>query len=709
MFARNLFTLRLGLILAGCALVMAGCIDPDVGKPPPGESQVGGDKSGGGDAGGDTTAPAEVADFIAIGGDGQVSLSWVNPTDDDLAGVMIRRSTVDYPKSTIHGEQTFDGLDTGFLDTPVGNGTSYYYTAFAYDDDQNDATGTRASATPQAASAPPGAATGLTATTGDRTVSLTWDAPAVSEPVSGFKLFRDTAAGVSVGGTPLASFGSLESTYQDTAVTNETTYYYVVVTYNPAGDGPQSNEASATPQAALTVPGAPIDLTASAGDSFAELSWTAPTGTVSGYDIHRSTSSSVDTSGDAYDNFAGTQTTYRDTGVVNDTTYHYKVVAYNSVGVGPESNEASATPQAGANAGPDQTINPGDLVTLDGSGSSDADLDTLTYLWSLVSVPGGSSVTNLSLSDQTVVNPTFTTDVDGAYVVQLVVNDGELDSAPESVTITATPGATGVVYVKTSADGGDDANPGTATSPKLTIPAAIAAASPGMVVHVAAGTYNVNYQSGTHVVMAEGISIYGGYSAADWNDRDPVTYTTTITDQSATGGTGTSPNRAVYADASITTATVIDGFTINGGGGDYSSGIYNDIGSPTISNNTIDGGNALVESFGIFNDIGSPTITNNTINGGNGLSVSYGIFDFPNSASPPMIINNKIIGGSGNITKGIMATTATIINNIIDGGNAGNVSDGIYIVGPVTVENNIIFTSTGSSRQCIREDNSPGA
>ena len=254
MFVRKKFELRLGLILAATVLVLAGCgPEADQGtKDAPKEFDPGPGSGGGKDeAAVDTTAPAEVADFIAIGGDGQVSLSWVNPTDDDLAGVMIRRSTVDYPKSTIHGEQTFDGLDTGFLDTPVGNGTSYYYTAFAYDDDQNDATGTRASATPQAASAPPGAATGLTATTGDRTVSLTWDAPAVSEPVSGFKLFRDTAAGVSVGGTPLASFGSLESTYQDTAVTNETTYYYVVVKYNPAGDGPLSNEASATPQAAL--------------------------------------------------------------------------------------------------------------------------------------------------------------------------------------------------------------------------------------------------------------------------------------------------------------------------------------------------------------------------------------------------------------------------------------------------------------------------
>jgi hypothetical protein len=93
-----------------------------------------------------------------------------------------------------------------------------------------------------------------------------------------------------------------------------------------------------------------------------------------------------------------------------------------------------------ANAGPDQNVSTGELVTLDGSASSDADGDTLTYLWSFVSVPAGSSISDASLSDPTAVNPTFTPDVDGAYVVRLVVNDGTVDSSPDTVTINATTG-----------------------------------------------------------------------------------------------------------------------------------------------------------------------------------------------------------------------------------------------------------------------------
>jgi RHS repeat-associated protein len=86
-----------------------------------------------------------------------------------------------------------------------------------------------------------------------------------------------------------------------------------------------------------------------------------------------------------------------------------------------------------ANAGPNQSIIVGTTVQLDGSGSTDVDSQPLTYLWSFVSVPNGS---NAALSNTTAVKPTFFADVLGSYVVQLVVNDGFLNSTPSQVTIT---------------------------------------------------------------------------------------------------------------------------------------------------------------------------------------------------------------------------------------------------------------------------------
>jgi uncharacterized repeat protein (TIGR01451 family) len=86
-----------------------------------------------------------------------------------------------------------------------------------------------------------------------------------------------------------------------------------------------------------------------------------------------------------------------------------------------------------ANAGADQRVPDGSLVTLDASGSSDPDDNTLTYAWSFVSVPTGSTA-QLARADTT--SPTFTADRPGIYTVRLVVNDTIVDSPPDIVAIT---------------------------------------------------------------------------------------------------------------------------------------------------------------------------------------------------------------------------------------------------------------------------------
>jgi K319L-like, PKD domain len=87
-----------------------------------------------------------------------------------------------------------------------------------------------------------------------------------------------------------------------------------------------------------------------------------------------------------------------------------------------------------ANAGPNQSITVAQTVQLDGSGSTDVDGDPLTYSWSFLSRPAGSTAT---LSDSTAVKPTFVADVLGTYVVQLIVNDGTVNSTPATVAVTS--------------------------------------------------------------------------------------------------------------------------------------------------------------------------------------------------------------------------------------------------------------------------------
>jgi hypothetical protein len=87
-----------------------------------------------------------------------------------------------------------------------------------------------------------------------------------------------------------------------------------------------------------------------------------------------------------------------------------------------------------ANAGSAQNVLTGSAVTLNGASSSDANGDALTYLWTITSKPTGSAAT---LSSASSVNPTFTADKAGNYVVNLSVNDGSLSSNSSNVTITA--------------------------------------------------------------------------------------------------------------------------------------------------------------------------------------------------------------------------------------------------------------------------------
>jgi hypothetical protein len=84
--------------------------------------------------------------------------------------------------------------------------------------------------------------------------------------------------------------------------------------------------------------------------------------------------------------------------------------------------------------GPNQSVIVGDRVTLDGSSSKDTNNDPLTYTWTLLSRPVGSTA---ALSNPTIFNPSFTADLVGTYVAALMVKDGKENSVLKSTTVTA--------------------------------------------------------------------------------------------------------------------------------------------------------------------------------------------------------------------------------------------------------------------------------
>ncbi len=87
-----------------------------------------------------------------------------------------------------------------------------------------------------------------------------------------------------------------------------------------------------------------------------------------------------------------------------------------------------------AHAGDAQTVDEGDNVTLDGTGSADPNGDTITYAWSQTQGP------TVTLSSSTSVSPTFDAPLinstQAILTFSLTVNDGAADSTPDTVDIT---------------------------------------------------------------------------------------------------------------------------------------------------------------------------------------------------------------------------------------------------------------------------------
>lgn len=178
---------------------------------------------------------------------------------------------------------------------------------------------------------PPPAPVNLTATGGNAQVSLAWNA---APGASTYNVHRST-----VSGGPYSTIATTitPTNYLDTTVTNGTTYFYVVSGQNAAGEGPDSNQASATPQAPQ-LPPAPTGVSAvSNRRQRITVSWTAVAGATS-YRVKRST-----TSGGPYTVVGSpTGTSFTNTGLTSGTTYYYVVSAVNGVGEGPNSAQASA-------------------------------------------------------------------------------------------------------------------------------------------------------------------------------------------------------------------------------------------------------------------------------------------------------------------------------------------------------------------------------
>src|SRR5437016_3551752 len=326
------------------------------------------------------TAPGAPRNLQATPGDGQVTLNWQAPSNDGGSPILLY--TI-YRGNSSGGESFLITvpLVTTYTDATVTNGVPYYYQVSARNAIGEGPRSSEVSVTP---ATQPGAPQGLSAAPGDATVSLTWSPPSSNggSPITNYRVYR----GFSSGGETLLTTLGVATSYSDTTVTNGVTYYYEVSALNNVGEGPRSSEALATPIAPTTVPGAPRDLGAVAGDATVALAWSSPSSdggsAITNYKVYRGTISGQLSLLATLPNVLS----YTDSAVTNGQTYYYKVTAVNAVGEGPRSNEASGTPTSGQTVpSPPRQLNatPGDAQ--------------ITLTWLAPSSDGGSPITHFRI------------------------------------------------------------------------------------------------------------------------------------------------------------------------------------------------------------------------------------------------------------------------------------------------------------------------
>ena len=258
-----------------------------------------------------------------------MTLSWAAPASDGGSPV----SGYNVYQGTSAGGETGTPVNsspvtaTSYTVTGLVNGTTYYFKVTAVNQ-VGEGPGAEAKTVPVTV---PEAPAGLAAVAGNGQVTLSWAAPASDggSPVTGYDLYVGTTADFN-GTTPLTKVAGTAVTV--TGLVNGTTYYFKVTAVNQVGEGPGA-EAKTVP---VTVPEAPAGLAAVAGNGQVTLSWAAPASDggspVTGYDLYVGTT--ADFNGTTpLTKVAGTAVTV--TGLVNGTTYYFKVTAVNQVGEGP--------------------------------------------------------------------------------------------------------------------------------------------------------------------------------------------------------------------------------------------------------------------------------------------------------------------------------------------------------------------------------------
>ena len=313
----------------------------------------GGGGSGGGGGGGKPKPPANLS-AAATSASG-IALSW-NDASNNEDGFAVERCEV-LACSFAEVAQVAANA-TSYNDSGLSPSTTYRYRVAAFSAAgsskySNTAEATTQSGPPPPPPPPPAAPSNLTAqAVSTSQINLSWSDNSTDE--DGFRIER--CQGPMAGCSPfaqIAQVGPDTASYSNTGLASETTYSYRVVAYNGAGDSGYSNtmeETTQSPPPPPPPPSAPSGLSATAVSSTQiNLSWSDNSNNEDGFSLERC-QGLVETcvSFAPIAQLAANATSYSNTGLAPNTTYAYRVRAYNGSGNSAYSTAVDATTLSGS-------------------------------------------------------------------------------------------------------------------------------------------------------------------------------------------------------------------------------------------------------------------------------------------------------------------------------------------------------------------------
>jgi titin len=281
-------------------------------------------------------APGNVS--VATVSNRQLNITWADSSNNE-SGFKIERKTSGGAYVEIVPPGGIGANVTSYSDSSLAAISTYFYRVRAFNAGGHSAYSNEATAA--TLPNPPAAPFNLTAVTeSNRVINLAWNDNSGDE--TGFKIERKITDGAYA---EVATVEANVTSRSDTSLAGNTAYFYRVRAFNAGGHSVASNEASATTRP--DPPPAPSSLTATvAGSSQINLTWLDNSDDEDGFKIESKSETG------AYAEIAtvgANVSNYSHLGLAAEATYFYRIRAFNTGGVSPYSNEASATPSDEAN------------------------------------------------------------------------------------------------------------------------------------------------------------------------------------------------------------------------------------------------------------------------------------------------------------------------------------------------------------------------